>query len=219
MSSRIERGCFITLEGGEGTGKSTQTRLLAERLKQRGIEVIVTREPGGTPGAEAIRSLLVTGAVDRWQPITEALLHTAARVEHVTRSILPALERGIWVISDRHADSTRAYQGAAQGLGNDIIDDLTQLAIGDFAPDLTLVLDLPVDRALARAQARNAASSQDAGEDRYERMGTQFHETLRQAFLDIARKNADRCRLIDADGSQADVAARIWAAAASALAV
>lgn len=204
MASRVERGCFITFEGGEGTGKSTQVRHLAERLESRGIEVLVTREPGGTPSAEAIRSMLVTGATDRWLPITEALMHTAARAEHVTRSILPALERGIWVLSDRFVDSSRAYQGVGQGLGVPLIDELTQLAIGDFMPDLTFVLDLPVEAALPRAQKRHG------NEDRYERMGLEFHENLRKAFLDIARRDPDRCRVIDASPPIEVVAARLW---------
>ncbi|MDA5193853.1 dTMP kinase [Govanella unica] len=204
MTRIVERGCFITFEGGEGTGKSTQIRLLADRLEQYGIEVFVTREPGGTPSGEAIRSLLVTGATDRWLPVTEALMHTAARAEHVKRFIEPALERGIWVLSDRFIDSSRAYQGIGQGLGVPLIDDLTRLAIGDFLPDLTFVLDLPVAAALPRAQTR------PGNEDRYERMGHAFHERLRQAFLDIALGEPDRCRIIDAAPSIELVAERLW---------
>lgn len=212
MIKNIERGCFITLEGGEGAGKSTQIRYLAERLKERRLDVLITREPGGTPGGEAIRHLLVNGDTGRWQPMTEALLHTAARVEHVRNVIEPALSRGVWVISDRFADSTRAYQGAAQGLSVETVDDLQRLALGTFAPDLTLILDLPVTVALERTRERGAGA-----EDRYERMGNSFHERLRAAFLGIARNEPARCRVIDASGSVEEVASRVWATVRDAL--
>lgn len=212
MIKNIERGCFITLEGGEGAGKSTQIRHLAERLKERRLDVLITREPGGTPGGEAIRHLLVNGDTGRWQPMTEALLHTAARVEHVQKIIEPALSRGVWVISDRFADSTRAYQGAAQGLSVETVDDLQRLALGTFAPDLTLILDLPVTVALERTRERGAGA-----EDRYERMGNSFHERLRAAFLGIARNEPARCRVIDASGSVEEVASRVWATVRDAL--
>lgn len=191
----MERGQFITFEGGEGAGKTTQLRLLAEALERAGIEVLTTREPGGSPGAEAIRTLLVTGAVDRWDAHTEALLHTAARRDHLARTVWPALDRGTWVICDRFADSTLAYQGYGHGLPKDFITGLTRLAIGDFKPDLTLILDLPVEEGLKRAGGRGGA------EDRYERMGTAFHERLRQGFLDIARQDGDRCAVVDATAS------------------
>lgn len=212
MIKNVERGCFITLEGGEGAGKSTQVRHLAERLKERRLDVLLTREPGGTPGGEAIRHLLVNGDTGRWQPMTEALLHTAARVEHVHKVIEPALGRGQWVISDRFADSTRAYQGAAQGLSIETVDDLQRLALGTFAPDLTLILDLPVAVALERAHGRGAGA-----EDRYERMGGSFHERLRAVFLDIAQNEPIRCRIIDASGSVEEVASRVWATVRDAL--
>lgn len=212
MIKNIERGCFITLEGGEGAGKSTQIRHLAERLKERRLDVLITREPGGTPGGEAIRHLLVNGDTGRWQPMTEALLHTAARVEHVQKVIEPALSRGVWVISDRFADSTRAYQGAAQGLSVETVDDLQRLALGTFAPDLTLILDLPVTVALERTRGRGAGA-----EDRYERMGNSFHERLRAAFLGIARNEPVRCRVIDASGSVEEVASRVWTTVRDAL--
>lgn len=188
----MERGRFITFEGGEGAGKTTQLKLLAEALTQAGIEVVTTREPGGSKGAEAIRALLVTGEVDRWDAETEALLHTAARRDHLVRTVWPALERGAWVVCDRFADSTLAYQGYGHGLALDFIQSLTKLAIGGFAPDLTLILDLPVAAGLNRAIGRGGP------DDRYERMGTAFHERLRQGFLDIARRDPDRCALIDA---------------------
>ncbi|MBC7905841.1 MAG: dTMP kinase [Rhodospirillaceae bacterium] len=191
----MERGRFITFEGGEGAGKSTQLKMLAEALARAGIEVVTTREPGGSKGAEAIRALLVTGEVDRWDAHTEALLHTAARRDHLVKTIWPALERGAWVVCDRFADSTLAYQGYGHGLPKDFILGLTRLAIGDFAPDLTLILDLPVEEGLKRAGGRGGA------EDRYERMGTPFHDRLRQGFLDIAKFEPDRCAVIDATAS------------------
>lgn len=195
----MERGQFITFEGGEGAGKSTQLKMLAEALERAGIEVVTTREPGGSPGAEAIRGLLVTGAVDRWDAHTEALLHTAARRDHLARTVWPALERGAWVICDRFADSTLAYQGYGHGLPKDFITSLTRLAIGDFKPDLTLILDFPVEEGLKRAGGRGGA------EDRYERMGLAFHERLRQGFLEIARQDADRCTVVNAAASLDDV--------------
>jgi dTMP kinase len=199
----LSAGRFITLEGGEGAGKSTQIRYLASWLtKQRGVEVVITREPGGSPGAEAIRGLLVDGAIDRWDAGTEALLHVAARREHVLGTVLPALERGCWVISDRFADSTHAYQGIVQGAGVAFIDSLHQLAVDGLKPDLTLVLDMPVAEGLSRAGARG-------GSDRYERMGPVFHEKLRAAFLSIAAGEPERCVVIDALGDEETVAQRI----------
>lgn len=188
----MTRGRFITFEGGEGAGKSTQLRLLAEALMLAGNEVVTTREPGGSLGAEAIRALLVTGEVDRWDAETEALLHSAARRDHLAKTVWPALERGAWVVCDRFADSTLAYQGYGHGLSTRFITDLTRLAIGDFKPDLTLVLDLPVEIGLQRAIGRGGA------EDRYERMGSAFHERLRQGFLTIAASDPDRCVVVDA---------------------
>jgi dTMP kinase len=198
------RGRFITLEGGEGAGKSTQIRLLAETLVQRGIEVVTTREPGGSPGAEAVRGLLVSGDVGRWEPMTEALLHFAARRDHLVRTVWPALERGAWVISDRFADSTMAYQGYGLGLGRVPIERLYSLAIGAFAPDLTLILDLAPELGCARALARRQ------GEDRYERMDMSFHRRLRDGFLDIARREPARCAVIDANHDIEVVRAAVW---------
>ena len=201
----MSRGRFITLEGGEGAGKSTQVRRLAAWLNERGIETVATREPGGSPGAEAIRTLLVSGETDRWDAVTETMLHFAARRDHLRVTVLPALNRGAWVISDRFADSTRAYQGIVQGAGNDVVERLYSLAVGDLRPDLTLVLDLPVATGLARAAERG-------GENRYERMGAAFHERLRTAFLEIAAGEPDRCLVVDADADLDAVAARIAAA-------
>lgn len=209
-------GRFITLEGGEGAGKSTQVKRLAAKLAERGIDVVQTREPGGTPGAEAIRSLLVTGDPDRWDAMTETLLHYAARRAHVEKTVKPALARGAWVISDRFADSTMAYQGYGGAVGRDAVAALHKLVLGDFAPDLTLVLDLPVGIGLQRAKARmqGQKDSPAAAEDRYERMGTAFHETLRKAFHDIAAREPDRCRVIDASGDVDAVASALWQAVA-----
>ncbi|UKJ72665.1 dTMP kinase [Azospirillum brasilense] len=188
----MTRGRFITLEGGEGAGKTTQIRLLADALIGWGKRVVLTREPGGSPGAEEIRGLLVSGETGRWGPVTEALLHTAARRDHLERTVWPALEAGHWVICDRFFDSTMAYQGYGLGLGRDLIATLQSTALGDFRPDLTLILDLPVEDGLARAAARRG------GEDRYERMDVAFHHRLRDGFLDIAAREPERCVVVDA---------------------
>jgi dTMP kinase len=188
------RGRFITFEGGEGAGKSTQVRLLADHLRGDGHDVVITREPGGSPGAEDIRALLVDGDTDRWDPLTEALLHTAARRDHLRAVIWPALARGSWVLCDRFADSTLAYQGYGHGLDHDTINALTRIAMGTFTPDLTLILDIPVEQGLGRAAARRG------GEDRYERMGTDFHDRLRAGFIAIAVADPGRCAVIDANG-------------------
>ncbi|WP_417481783.1 dTMP kinase [Maricaulis sp.] len=185
------RGHFITLEGGEGAGKTTLIQALAEKLRARGIDVVVTREPGGTPGAELLREILLTGSTDRWSSMTEALLMYAARVDHVERLIAPALQRGAWVLSDRFADSTTAYQGAAGGVPIERIKLLHQAALGNFKPDLTLILDINPQVGIQRTIAR--------GEDatRFERFDPGFHGRLRQAFLDIAEDDPERCLVID----------------------
>ena len=195
---------FITLEGGEGTGKSTQAKRLAAKLGERGISTVVTREPGGSPGAEQIRDLFVHGEPGRWSALTETLLVFAARVDHVEKTIRPALASGKWVICDRFTDSTYAYQGTARGTDRGIIRRVQSAAIGDFKPALTLVLDLPVAVGLERAKGRPGS------ENRFEKFDTEFHEKLRQAFIDIARRNGDRCVLLDAAGSEDDVAELIW---------
>ena len=204
----MTRGRFITFEGGEGAGKTTQVRLLAKALRGAGVQVVETREPGGSPGAEQIRELLIHGAAERWEPLTEALLHFAARAEHLRHRVNPALAAGDWVLSDRFTESTMAYQGYGLDLGREPIERLRQLVTGGLDPDLTLILDLPVAEGLGRAAGR-----QDGGE-RYERMGRAFHERLREGFLDIARRDPGRCVVIDAGGTveqvQDQVCAAVW---------
>ena len=201
------RGRFITLEGGEGTGKSTQIKLLAARLRERGIDVVQTREPGGATGAERIRELLVKGDADRWTPIAETLLHYAARADHLDRTIRPALAAGRWVICDRFADSTTAYQGYGHGVSLDVIDSLFKAVVGETAPDLTVILDLPAEQGLQRATGRAGQ------ENRYEQMAVDFHRRLRDGFLAIARRNPQRCAVIDAsralDAVQSDIRAEV----------
>jgi len=188
-------GRFITFEGGEGAGKSTQLKLLAESLRQSGLDVVLTREPGGSTGAEDIRRLLVEGEPGRWDAMTETLLHFAARRDHLVRTVWPALSDGKWVLCDRFADSTTAYQGSGHGLPAHAIEQIYALTVGAFRPDLTIILDQPVEEGLRRAAGRGGA------EDRYERMGLEFHRRLRQGFLDIAAAHPDRCAVISAEGS------------------
>ena len=206
MSAR--RGRFITLEGGEGAGKSTQARLLAQTLEPKGVSVLVTREPGGSPGAEALREVILSGAAASFGPTAEAILFGAARIDHVDNTIEPALARGAWVISDRFADSTRAYQGAAGKVAPALIASLERVAVGEVRPDLTLILDLPARKGLARAAARRGAKGRA---DRFEAEEFGFHETLRQAFLAIGRAEPQRCAIINADRPQQEVARAIWA--------
>ena len=201
-------GRFITLEGGEGGGKSTQAKRLGAALDAKGLSVLITREPGGSPGAEDIRSLLVNGAPGRWDALTETLLVYAARADHVGRTIGPALLAEKWVICDRFTDSTYAYQGAGRGLARETIRRIDAIVLDDFKPELTLVLDLDVETGLRRAISRGGAES------RFENFDRDFHERLRQAFLDIAKRNPDRCVVIDAAQDEEAVAAAIWAAVA-----
>jgi dTMP kinase len=199
-------GRFLSFEGGEGTGKSTQLRLLADRLRGAGVEVVTTREPGGTEGADAIRALLLTGAADRWGVRAEALLMNAARADHVERLVRPALARGAWVITDRYADSTLVYQGVGGGLAEAELRALHRVSTADLWPDLTLILDLPEREGLARAALRAGA------EMRFESKGDAFHAAVRDGFRTRAAAEPARCRLIDAAGSVEDVAARVWQA-------
>lgn len=201
----MAKGKFITFEGGEGVGKSTQVKILAEKLVTEHIDVVLTREPGGSPGAEEIRALLVKGNTDKWSPMTEALLHNAARAEHLSKTVEPALDAGKWVISDRYADSTLAYQGYGQGVDLQILLEMHKVGTGNFWPDLTIILD---GHELNRANAREQANTDK--EDRYERMGDEFHKKLQESFLDIAKNNPDRCVVISAKGTIEEVAERIW---------
>lgn len=200
---------FITFEGGEGTGKSTQARRLSEALQARGIANIVTREPGGSPGAEDIRKLLVQGERERWEPVTETLLLFAARSDHIARTIRPALESGTWVICDRFTDSTYAYQGAGRGVDADLIYRIEQAAIGDFRPDLTLILDVSVDEAFGRIEDRAHA------ENRFETFDRAFHERLHRYFRQLAQREPGRCVLIDSRGAPEQVSKEIWRAVAN----
>ena len=195
-------GLFISFEGGDGAGKTTQIKRLAEILRAEGREVVLTREPGGSDGAEAIRKLILEGDADRWSPPSEALLMNAARVDHLERTIMPALARGAVVITDRFADSTMAYQGLAGSLGEEIVGELYKLVVGDRGPNLTIILDIPVAEGLQRAGHRG-------GEQRFESKGAAYQEAVRQAFLEIARREPDRCLVVDARGDEASVAKRL----------
>jgi len=196
-------GFFISFEGGDGAGKSTQIELLAEALRQTGREVVITREPGGSPGGEAIRKLLLEGDANKWSPISEALLMYAARADHLERTIEPALKRGAVVITDRFADSTMAYQGLAGDLGEQAVSTLYELVVAARGPDLTIILDLPVEEGLKRSGATGDA------EQRFESKGAAYQEKVRQAFLEIARREPERCAVVSAKDGIADVAGRI----------
>ena len=199
------RGRFISIEGGEGVGKSTQIAALADALRHAGQEVIITREPGGTPGAEAIRELLLGGDADRWLPRAEALLFAAARSDHVERLIKPALEAGKWVISDRFIDSSRAYQSGGSGLQDADIWALHAVSSADFLPDRTLILMLDAGEAARRAARRDA--------DRPDRIGgrnTSFHAQVDAAFRSYAEREPERVRLIDASGEPSQVTSRLY---------
>ena len=199
------RGKFITFEGGEGTGKSTQAHALAERLKVLGIAVTLTREPGGSPGA-VIRHVLLSGAAKPLGAEAEAMLFAAAREDHIAHTIGPALDRGHWVICDRFADSTRVYQGVLGHVDPRLIKRLEKITVGDNKPDLTLILDAPAETGLARAHARRGAGEVD----RFESEDLAFHDRLRDAYRQLAIGEPDRCVLIDATESPEQVAERIW---------
>jgi dTMP kinase len=204
----VSLGNFITFEGGEGAGKSTQAALLQKRLRERGIDALLTREPGGSPRAEAIRKVLLSGAAKHYGPLAEALLFYVARDSHLELTIRPALARGQWVICDRFLDSTRAYQGAAGGVSIASLNALERIVVGPTRPDLTLVLDLPPEEGLRRAAARSEASG--VATDRFETMSLTFHARLRQEFLDIAQAEPWRCVVIDASRPADTVARDIW---------
>lgn len=207
-----DHGGFITLEGGEGTGKSTQSGRLAERLASLGVETVLTREPGGSPRAETIRTALLSGAVAPLGPKAEALMFAAARLDHVETRIRPALDRGAFVICDRFLDSTRVYQGELGSLDPALIRSLERAVVGGLLPQLTLVLDLPAEIGLRRARGRGGPGSSS---DRFEREGEEFHERLRQAFLSLARREPERCRIVDAEQPPDRVADTIWASVLS----
>jgi dTMP kinase len=200
-------GKFITFEGGEGAGKSTQLRLLAERLSAKAIETVATREPGGSPLAEKLREILLSGQARELGPMGEAILFTAARIDHLDTLILPALKRGAWVLCDRFADSTRAYQGAHNGVEPRVIALLERVALAGLRPDLTIILDLPPQEGLERATKRNAPGEKL---DRFEREDIDFHEELRRIFLDIAAAEPDRCCVVNAQAPKAEVSQAIW---------
>lgn len=211
----MSRGKFITLEGGEGGGKTTQATLLAERLRKGGLDVLQTREPGGTPRAEAIREVLLSGKAKRFGPLGEAVLFYAARESHLELAIRPALEQGTWVVCDRFSDSTRAYQGAAGGLPLSVIDILDNAVVGPTQPDLTIVFDLPPELGLRRAAERKrqnqAVDAGGKGPDRFETMNLAFHRSLREEFLAIAHAEPERCAVVDASKDVQHVAEDVWA--------
>lgn len=200
------QGKFITFEGGEGTGKSTQAAMLALRLEALGLGVHLTREPGGSPGAEIIRHILLSGAAKPLGADVEAMLFAAARDDHVQCTILPALRSGKWVVCDRFADSTRVYQGILGQVDQKLLNVLERVSIGELSPDLTVILDLPVDVGLQRAKLRRG----DAEADRFEGEGAEFHEKLRDAYLAIAAREPDRCAVIDASAAKEVVGNAIW---------
>lgn len=200
------RGRFITFEGGEGTGKSTHAALLAHRLKSAGIDALLTREPGGSPGAEAIRHVILSGAAKPLGAEAETILFASARDDHVRTTIRPALERGIWVLSDRFADSTRVYQGIVGEVDLRLIEGLERITVGETKPDLTFVLDVPAEVGMARALKRRGGASAD----RFESEALEFHEKLRAAYRGLAAQESDRCVLIDVTLPREQVAEKIW---------
>lgn len=197
----------MTFEGGEGAGKSTQIRLLAENLRQRGRDVLVTREPGGSPGAEAVRHVLLSGAAEEFGVRMEAILFAAARNDHVEEVIRPALDRGAIVLCDRFMDSSRVYQGVTGNLEPDFLEALQRIAIDGLEPDCTVILDLPADKGLDRARRRGGSGAPD----RFEREELQTHEKRREAYLEIAAADPERCRVVDADRAEEEIAAEILA--------
>lgn len=197
-------GKFLTFEGGEGAGKSTQVKALVTRLRDLGFEVVQTREPGGSSGAEALRDLLVNGDAGRWSPMSETLMMYAARANHLEQVIRPALTRGAWVVCDRFSDSTRAYQGAGGGVTQAFIEQIDSVVVGETQPDLTLIMDLPVEVGLKRADLRGG------DENRFESKGLDFHQRLRTGFLDRAMAHPDRYRVIDADQPIEVLSREIW---------
>lgn len=206
MQQAIEIGRFITFEGGEGAGKSTQVGILADRLSRSGRPVFVTREPGGSPAAEEIREVLLSGQAAQFGPLAESVLFAVARGDHIDNAIRVALQQGQWVICDRFIDSTRAYQGAMAGVPRGIINALEKITVGALLPDVTFVLDIPVEEGLARVAAR--AEGQEL--DRFESQELMTHERIRRGFLDIAEEEPGRCAVVDASQPEAMVAEDVW---------
>lgn len=201
---------FITFEGGEGVGKSTQVRRLLNNLGRQSIDAVRTREPGGTPKAEAIRSFILQGRSEAWGAGSEAVLFAAARLDHVHELIAPNLDKGVWVISDRFCDSTRAYQGLTGGVDDRLIDALETLALDGHTPDLTIILDMDPEAAFRRVEQRAIEDGLQATGDRFEKEELDWHQRLRQNFLGIARANPDRCKVISAEQSEEALEAAIW---------
>ena len=203
-----ETGKFITFEGGEGSGKSTQAGILANRLARAGRKVFATREPGGSPVAEEIREALLSGRVWQFGPFAEAVMFSVARADHIENAIGRALHEGKWVVCDRFLDSTRAYQGRLGQVSPDVLNAMQRVTIGDLKPDLTVILDIPVEVGLKRAAARRGSGVPD----RFEAEDVQFHQDLRDAYKQIAAEDPQRCVLVDADADADTVAAQIWSA-------
>ena len=201
---------FITFEGGEGVGKSTQTKQLSNRLAQYGIQTVCTREPGGTPRAEAVRSFILGGHSESWGVGAEAVLFAAARLDHVTRLIAPSLEGGNWVISDRFHDSTRAYQGLTGGVEPELIDALEELALDGYEPELTIMMDMDPELAFERVEQRARKNGISVNSDRFEKENLDWHQRLRDGFLQIAENNHRRCLVVDAAMGEQDLAEEIW---------
>lgn len=206
MQQAIEIGRFITFEGGEGSGKSTQATILADRLSRSGRPVFVTREPGGSPAAEEIREVLLSGQVAEFGPLAESVLFAVARADHIDNAIQDALQQGQWVICDRFIDSTRAYQGTTAGVSRGLINALETITVGALLPDVTFILDIPAEDGLARVEAR--AEGEDL--DRFESQELMTHERIRRAFLDIAEEEPGRCVVVDASQPEAMVAEDVW---------
>jgi dTMP kinase len=211
-------GKFITFEGGEGSGKSTQARKLADRLRGEGLRVVLTREPGGSPFAEALRAFILDPETPPHSALSEALLFYAARADHLDKTIRPALNAGAWVICDRFSDSTRVYQSAAGGLPGEVLDTLEEIVVRPTSPDLTFILDLPAELGLGRAESRRRGAPQEPVEpDAYEKRDLAFHWQLREAFAAIARSAPERCVLVDAAADEGAVADAVWQAVAARL--
>ncbi len=206
----VVAGKFVTFEGGEGTGKSTQTALLAQRLENSGFEIVKTREPGGTPGAEIMRHLLKSGAIEPLGTFAEAVIVSAARDDHLRQLIRPNLAKGRWVICDRFADSTRVYQGAVGGLEPGLVNAMERVIVGSTQPDLTILLDAPAETGMKRAKERSKKTNGDVPADRFEQQDIAFHKKLRVAFLKLAKEDPDRVIVVDATESKQDISRTIW---------